>query len=352
TECLNMIGDLKEIPGSAELVLQMEDFYFETALTALKDLKSKLENYRPDGSGAKFSNALSGHAKLTGALDRAVVLFNSMNSKTFKDSLAGSLSAIADAMDIDRIIIYKKAEIQGEDRMKQIYRWDRGEGGLTEVSLNYLPNTQIIMDWHNKLLKDECVNEKLGGMSSDQAEFINMFGIKSILMAPIKMNSRVLGSITFQDHRNERPFDDECISLARSFAHLCANSVIYTEMERESGEQIEFNRAMFDSSPVGIAIFDEHINIQDCNEAVLSLLGISKDYYIQHFFDLSPEYQPDGIKSRDKALDLYKRLAAGERLVLEWMHCNPAGENIPCELTVTRAVNHSKYMGLAFIKRK
>ena len=43
TECLKMIEPLRAVPGSEELVRQMEDFYFGAAANELSVLKAKME---------------------------------------------------------------------------------------------------------------------------------------------------------------------------------------------------------------------------------------------------------------------------------------------------------------------
>jgi hypothetical protein len=41
-ECRNFLNSLRGIAGSGELVRQIEDFEFESALSSLEDLKKKL----------------------------------------------------------------------------------------------------------------------------------------------------------------------------------------------------------------------------------------------------------------------------------------------------------------------
>jgi diguanylate cyclase (GGDEF)-like protein/PAS domain S-box-containing protein len=120
-------------------------------------------------------------------------------------------------------------------------------------------------------------------------------------------------------------------------------------MERKVADKNEFSQVMFDSAPVGLTMLDENAQFVDCNEAVLTMYGITKEYYRDHFFDLSPEYQSDGTKSIDKFLDILKRTLGGEKMVLEWMHQAPDGEPIPCEITLTRIKHDGKYIALGYV---
>ena len=103
------------------------------------------------------------------------------------------------------------------------------------------------------------------------------------------------------------------------------------------------------SSPFGLTIFDENINIIDCNETMLKLCGASKQYYINNFFEFSPEYQADGVKSADRAFELMKCARRGEVISIEWLHKTIDGEIVPCELTITGINDNGKFTGLSFI---
>jgi diguanylate cyclase (GGDEF)-like protein len=79
------------------------------------------------------------------------------------------------------------------------------------------------------------------------------------------------------------------------------------------------------------------------------MLDTTKQYYLEHFFDLSPEYQPDGAKSRNKAMELMKRALNGEAMTVEWTHCTPDSRQVPCEITFTRVLYRGKYTGLGYL---
>jgi len=96
-------------------------------------------------------------------------------------------------------------------------------------------------------------------------------------------------------------------------------------------------RAMLDSSPMTCALFDDGLNIIEANQEVVPLFGLShKNEYIERFFELAPEFQPDGIASKVKArAALRKTLECGEGY-LEWMHQTFDGDPIPVEVHLKR----------------
>ena len=114
-------------------------------------------------------------------------------------------------------------------------------------------------------------------------------------------------------------------------------------------DPIDFTRVIFDAAPIGLAMFDENFDLIDSNSFLLTMLGVAKKSFLGRFFDLSPDYQPDGLKSKERALDCMKRALGGEKFVMEWMFCSPDGELIPTEVTFTRITYGGKHVGLSYI---
>ncbi|MCL2211885.1 MAG: ATP-binding protein [Treponema sp.] len=110
----------------------------------------------------------------------------------------------------------------------------------------------------------------------------------------------------------------------------------------------EFSGAAIDAVPVGVTILDELINVLECNDNVLDWLEAPKEYYIEKFLELSPEYQPDGEKSSEKAASVVKRALEGEIFTFEWTHLTTAGEEVPFEVTATRALYKGKYVAVTY----
>jgi PAS domain S-box-containing protein len=132
-------------------------------------------------------------------------------------------------------------------------------------------------------------------------------------------------------------------------ARLFAFAYVRAEMETKAKELRNYNATLFDSAPIGLAVFSEECKIVDSNEAFLRMHGVDKQTLLKHFFHLLPEFQPDGMKSADKAIDIMKRTLAGEQMVIEWMHKSATGEPVPSELTLTSMIRDGKRYGLAYI---
>jgi len=109
--------------------------------------------------------------------------------------------------------------------------------------------------------------------------------------------------------------------------------------DNENASQMEQRlKAMLDASPILCAIFDESFNITEVNQEAANILRLKdKQEYVDRFFDLSPEFQPDGESSREKSLrSVMLALETGKGYIPEWMHQTYSGISIPVEVFLRR----------------
>ena len=107
------------------------------------------------------------------------------------------------------------------------------------------------------------------------------------------------------------------------------------EAERKIREADERAKIMLDATPLSCSLIDRNYNFLDCNKETEKLFGVSgKQEYISRFFDFSPEFQPDGQRSRDKAHGMFKKTFDEGYTHFDWIHKNAAGRLIPCQVTL------------------
>jgi signal transduction histidine kinase/DNA-binding response OmpR family regulator/PAS domain-containing protein len=303
--------------------------------------------------GAKKSTedaikALKHREEMEAAMNRAAIIFLSQNKKTFEDAMTAGVREIADAFRLDRLSIWRNLNRPDAVHVSQIFRWDRESGGTTVPTegLEDVTYAQLAPRWENLFASGECINSPVSLLP--EAAMLKSFGCVSVFIAPIFINNAVWGFALLEDRRIERYFEEASVEMIRTAILICANSVIRADMEREIADANEFNRSILDASPVGFTVFDENANIIDCSDVTLRTLGTTREYYKEHFYDFSPEYQNDGVKSEDRAVDVVKRALDGEKLVLEWNNCTVSGETIPFEVTMVRVMNKGKRMILGY----
>ncbi len=111
----------------------------------------------------------------------------------------------------------------------------------------------------------------------------------------------------------------------------------YKKMMADMREADERTQIMLDATPLCSNFWDENCNNIDCNQAAANLFDLpSKQAYLDNFNNLSPERQPDGQLSSEKAAMYIKQAFDEGRVVFEWMHQKLNGEPVPAEITLVR----------------
>ena len=103
--------------------------------------------------------------------------------------------------------------------------------------------------------------------------------------------------------------------------------------QKHSAERVQM---LLDATPVAASIWNREGKIIDCNLSAVQLFGLSsKQEYIDRFPELSPEFQPDGRRSRERIPEIVKEAYAKGVCRFEWIHQKPNGEPIPADVTTS-----------------
>jgi len=110
-------------------------------------------------------------------------------------------------------------------------------------------------------------------------------------------------------------------------------------------------RLMLDSVPMCANLLNKDAKHIDCNQEAVRLFGLtSKQEYMDRFYDLSPQYQPDGKLSKVKSIETVNKTIEEGYCRLEWLHHNLDGEQIPCEVTLVRVQHKDSFVVAAYAR--
>ena len=114
-------------------------------------------------------------------------------------------------------------------------------------------------------------------------------------------------------------------------------------------EANDLARIMLDTTPLGCALFSMDGKVFECNAEATKLFGLeSRQEYLDRFFDLSPEYQPDGQLTSDKFAGIIAAVFEAGRHRFEWMHQKLDGTPIPCEITAVRIKRKNDFITVCY----
>ena len=134
----------------------------------------------------------------------------------------------------------------------------------------------------------------------------------------------------------ELPLQHLCANLARLLqarAQIAGKVRARTTALRHSEQRF---RDIFNNSPDPSWLI-EHGQFTDCNRAAVAILGYAcREEILQHPSRISPEYQPDGSASFEKAELLMQQAMQQGVLRFEWEHRRADGSCFPAEVTLAR----------------
>ncbi|MEA3447569.1 MAG: PAS domain S-box protein [Bacteroidota bacterium] len=115
-------------------------------------------------------------------------------------------------------------------------------------------------------------------------------------------------------------------------------------------EREEKYRTIFESAKDAIFIMQEDKFI-DCNEKTLEMFGCDREDIIgEPPYEFSPEKQPNGRDSREKAIEKINKAIEGEPQLFEWVHTTKDGDLFHTEVTLSRYMINDERFVLAIVR--
>ena len=122
------------------------------------------------------------------------------------------------------------------------------------------------------------------------------------------------------------------------FAALLISMLLKISIEKAITD--ERMQIMFNATPLVAYIFNQDFKVIDCNQKAVTLFDLSsKQEFCERYYDLLPEYQPNGRLSADLGMEFTKKTLEEGSNCFEWVYKKLNGELIPCEITCTRVMH-------------
>jgi len=209
------------------------------------------------------------HTKMTEEIERQNDLLRAVNNvsstllypdmERFEDSLLTSMSIMGNAVDVDRVCIWKNYKTNDKNFCSMTHEWVSGKRpqlyGNNNLNVSY---DDILHGWWDTLSRGECINNLVRNMSRDEKAQLEPFRILSIFVTPVFVHDEFWGYVGYDDCHKERLFSDNEKIILRSAGMMFANAFIRNDMTnniveastelvkaKEAAEQSNHSKSMF-----------------------------------------------------------------------------------------------------------
>ncbi|MDR1840200.1 MAG: response regulator [Treponema sp.] len=176
-------------------------------------------------------------------------------------------------------------------------------------------------------------------------------GVLSIVFVKKFYNGWYMGVVTprnnyFQSTRNLAFI---LIALGAIFAFLLLSLLLKISGEKAMTD--ERMKLMFDATPLVAYIFNKDYRVIDCNQNAVLLFDLSsKEEFCSRFYDLLPEYQPNGRLTAEAGTEFNRKILEEGSCRFEWTYRKLNGEPVPCEITCTRVMYKNEFTIVGYMR--
>jgi len=226
------------------------------------------------------------------------------------------------------------------DILTNTHEWCADPGDSQIEMLQNIPFSTF--GWHKEeLMKGKVIAIAKPGDYPERAkgerEWIAAHGFRALLFIPLVKNQALRGALGFYGEvGKEISWPQELKNMLGTLGSLMISAKERIVVEQALQESEKKYRKLFEQTADALLIV-EGGDIIDCNQSTMNMLGYkSKDQLIaQHPSALSPERQPDGRDSHEKANEMMSIAFEKGSHRFEWEHKRQNGETFPTEVLLT-----------------
>lgn len=201
------------------------------------------------------------------------------------------------------------------------------------VKLFDLENEQQYIDYFNKLSPEYQPNGTRSDiLSSEKIKEAFTKGYSQFKWMHCKLNrEQIPAEITLVRIKD---LDDNNEDMVAGYTRDIREQLANEEQIVKANSRI---RALLDATPLCVNLWNRNMENMICNHEAVKLFDLkNEDEYIKEFFNLSPEYQPNGERSDRMSFEKITEAFEKGYSKFEWMHCKLNGEEIAAEITLVR----------------
>ncbi len=305
------------------------------------------------------NNTLEHREKLLQTVNNAIDRLLRSDPEGFGDTIQECMGMLAQVIGADRMYLHKNHIEDGRWYNTRLYEWanDSSQAGSGKRQARFLCSEQEF-SIRDKLSQGKSVHSLVRDLPPLCRECLDVREALATMVIPVFLRSEFWGYVGFDNCHSERTFTDDEESVMRSGSLLVAsallrneymNSLMHTsERMREAEER---TRLMLDATPLACRLWNREFQIFECNEAAVKLYELKdKQEYMDRYFDLLPEFQPDGQRSIDKiyagVTEAFEKGACAYQIMFQLLDGTP----IPAENMLFRVRYGDGYVVAAYTR--
>jgi PAS domain S-box-containing protein len=142
-------------------------------------------------------------------------------------------------------------------------------------------------------------HEDIPAVEAAAAEYYRRVGIRSQLLVPLLVGGRVVATIGFGAFRSTRQWPDEFIARVRVIGEVMAQALVRKRSEAALRASEARWQSVFETSSIGISIFDRDLHYTETNPAFRTILGYTEEELRQLTpLDITAENDRQGAQAR------------------------------------------------------
>ena len=272
------------------------------------------------------------------------------NEEEFDSALQDGLAVVAQCVDVDGIYVWRNS-IRGDNKIFELQaEWTNSSCELPLYQSTVAYSYDDTPEWEESFASGIAINGPTGELSERERK---MFGenTKSILVLPVHLQERFWGLVFLNDCKQERIFNSDEVRLLQSASLMIISAVRRKKQAMRINEANARVRLMMDSTPVGCFLWNNDLQIFDCNPATLTLFKAdTKEKLMIGVRDILPIHQLNGRLSVDM-MDEYLEIAFEEGFCnFEFVYSAFDGTLFPVEVNLRRVNFEGEYVVAEYIR--
>jgi CheY-like chemotaxis protein len=235
------------------------------------------------------------------SVNRATHFLLNTSTDTFYNALQEAMRVIAQAIQVDRVFIFKNFKIDGIPHCTQVHEWvatgiESMTGSPLATDVSYYD--AVPLDWHEQFNRGEIVHGIVSTFPDKARNHFIPGDVVSSIFVPIFKDRDFWGFIGFDDCANERHFTKDEAEILRSFGFLFINAL---ERGKKGTSSIVDGGAAYIGKRV-LLVEDVELN-RDIVKALLEDSGIIIDC-VENGFEAMTKLVSESVKYDMVLMDL------------------------------------------------